>query len=254
VTNELNRKIEEIIQEELQDLLHISSVFSENCHRSLKLLRFSFRSNAQIEDKEAFLAYMYDVARATVVFLHSSIETMLREIVRLRLKQDVDISYIPLSGQLGFANRRDKFTLGDLAKHRGKTVEMVIEESIDDYLSSLSFNSIKDITDTFTRIKLPQITMGKYYPSLEQMIFRRHQIVHEADMKRGSHSMNLEPISIEQIGSWVESAAEFCAEVIRVIVDTVYVDKIVDRMKAMGFQVKRDNIARAIHISVSTGE
>jgi hypothetical protein len=84
---------------------------------------------------------------------------------------------------LGFANRRDKFTLGDLAKHRGKTVELVIEEFIDDYLSSLSFNNIKDITDTFTTIKLPQMNFGKYYPSLEQMITRRHQIVHEADMK-----------------------------------------------------------------------
>jgi hypothetical protein len=66
--------------------------------------------------------------------------------------------------------------------------------------------------------------------------------------------MNLEPIAIEQIGSWIDSAAEFCAEVNHVIVDTVYVDKIVDRMKAMGLHVKRDDIARAIHISVSNGE
>jgi hypothetical protein len=243
-------QVQAIVKEELSDLIQIAEVLSLNIHRSLRLLHQSIKLGEHTNDKAAFLEYMYDVARAAVVFLHSSLETALREIVRLQLKQDADISYIPLAGQPGFSSRKEKFTLNDLAKYHGQSVDEVIAESVDGYLSSLSFNNTKDITDTFARLNLPQSTLGQYYPILDEMINRRHQIVHEGDMKRDRKSFDLEPIKIEQIKVWLDTTADFCAEVMRVTVNALYLSKIVERLEQSGFEASRDQVAQWINIEV----
>ncbi len=91
-------QVQAIVTEELADPIRIAHVLSINMHRALRLLHESVRLEEHTDDKEAFLEYMYDITRATIVFLHSSLETTLREVVSLKLEHDADVTDIPLVG------------------------------------------------------------------------------------------------------------------------------------------------------------
>jgi hypothetical protein len=188
--------------------------------------------------------------RAAVVFTHSALETALREVVGLKMKHDGIVSWVPLAGQSGFPSRNRKFTLKELAKHRGKTVDKLLIESIDEYLDVLSFNSSDDIADMLTRVKLPQSTLRQYYPGLEEMISRRHQIVHEADLARGHESSQLRTIDPEQVGTWIDITADFCAEAIRLVIEAVHTDRILERCKEEGIEVSKQQIGEWITVGV----
>jgi hypothetical protein len=246
----MNEQIKSIIDEEISDVKYVIDVFALNINRTLRLIKQSAKLREVIINPFDFLDYIKDVTRAAIVFLHSTLETTIREIVRLKLKYNADISYISLAGTSEFSNRKEKFSLRDLAKHRGKTVDLVIEESIDEYLSGLSFNSTKDITDTFARIEIPQVTLEEYYPVLSEMINRRHQIVHEGDLKRQRKSSELEPIDPDKLSIWIDVTTKFCVELSRLTIKAVYLNKIVTRLKEIGVQIDRDELEKQIVIEV----
>jgi len=246
-----NKQIDEVIKGELKDISHITDILTKNINRSLRLLRESMKLAEHSDNLPNFLEYYYDVIRATIVFLHSALETALREIVRLNLMDRVDLSYIPLYGQSSFRNRKEKFSLEELAKYRGKSVDEVISNSIDEYLNTLSFNHSRDITDTFARLDLQQSSLQKYYPELDEMISRRHQIVHEADLKRNLKSTELEPVKMEKIQVWVDTTADFCTEVIRLTFRKVYVAKIEQRLNELGITMSSEDIERSVSFDVN---
>lgn len=248
MTNHTKEQVNEIIKKELKDLSHISDILSKNINRSLRLLHQSIKLKEHSDNIIEFLGYISDVVRATIVFLHSSLETTLREILRLSLKDGADISYVPLAGQSDFRNRKEKFSLADLAKYRNKSVSEVIDASIDEYLSGVSFNNSKDITDTFTKLGFPQSTLQKYYPILDEMIERRHQIVHEGDLKRDPKSSELEPIPTDKLKVWIEATSGFCVEVIRLTVKRLYLEKIKVRLKEIGVDMSNEQIYQSIKI------
>ena len=76
-----------IIEEETSEMRQITDALSKNLTRALQLLHKSVKIEQLIGDQDEFLGYMYDVARATIVFLHSSFETALRSIVGIKLKE-----------------------------------------------------------------------------------------------------------------------------------------------------------------------
>ena len=73
-----------------------------------------------------------DVLRAATVFLHASLEDFLRSLAYWRLPEANEpvIKKIPIGGKLGHGI---KFERDELGKHRGKTVDELIKESVDDY-------------------------------------------------------------------------------------------------------------------------
>ena len=124
-----------------------------------------------------------DIMRATVVLLHSTLEDFLRTLLKLNLPNsgEDNLKSIPLGGATEF-NRKTKFGLEELARHKGKTVEQVIELSVHQYLDRQSFNNSSDISSALQSIGIA-ITpkMQSFYPKLDEMIKRRHNIVHQAD-------------------------------------------------------------------------
>jgi hypothetical protein len=96
-----------------------------------------------------------DVLRAAVVFAHAALEDFIRSICGYFLPRATAavLDEIPLTG-LNSSGRPEKFFLGRLVAHRDKTIEDLIEESVQMYLERLSFSSTQDIATAITRCGL----------------------------------------------------------------------------------------------------
>jgi hypothetical protein len=88
---------------------------------------------------------------------------------------------IPLVGT-SKSGRAEKFDLGALNTHRAKTVDQLIQESIDGYLDRESFGSSTDVDKALCQMGLDSHPFKPLYADLDRMMKRRHRIVHEADL------------------------------------------------------------------------
>ena len=68
------------------------------------------------------------------MFLHATFEDVLRSMARQRIaaSQSLVLDDIPLVGT-SRSGRAEKFFLGELDGHRGKTVDQLIQESVENY-------------------------------------------------------------------------------------------------------------------------
>ncbi|HRF74991.1 MAG TPA: hypothetical protein PLJ00_07920 [Chitinophagales bacterium] len=158
-----------------------------------------------------------DVLRATTVLAHSTLEDYLRNLLmwRLPLQNRDKITHIPLTGTSA-NGRPTKFSLGDLVAHRGETVDNVIMSSIRDYLGMQSFNDTSEIAAALSSISLPVTPeIQDIFPTLNEMIIRRHNIVHRADRDvntgRGHHK--IKSISIQKVEKWKKSIDQVVFEI-----------------------------------------
>ena len=243
-------KINELILDELNPIIQISNIFNINFNRTIRLLKNSVPVEKFIEGDKGYVKTVYDIIRATIVFLHTSLETTLREILRLRLKFNGDISSIPLASKSGLINRKEKFSLSELAQYRGKNINEVIDDSIDQYLNTVSFNSSSEIANYLVKIEIPQNTLEKYYPLLNEMIERRHKIVHEGDIKRGGFPSELNDVDMDRVVKWFDATSEFCGELIRVAGIAIYLGRIMDRLEQEGIKANKQDVANSIKVKI----
>lgn len=145
-----------------------------------------------------------DVLRSAVVLLHASLEDLLRSIASAHLPRTDNefIQKIPLAG----LPRSGKYTIGDLVQHRGKSVDQVLDESIDQWLDKHSFNHTNDIRGMLTELGMPVDYFSATYETLDRMIERRHLIVHRADRTGDGSVAGITP---EDVTSWVDNVLEF---------------------------------------------
>lgn len=158
-----------------------------------------------------------DILRSATVLLHASLEDFLRTIASAHLPRTASelLKTIPLAGT---ANpRQTKYTLSDLAIHCGKDVNSIIDQSIDDWLSQNSFNNCADIVSMLKHIGIDPETCNPEFPSLEEMIARRHCIVHNADRPKDSaeaDSPEVVPLNPNTVRKWRESVQQFMLAVL----------------------------------------
>ena len=76
-----------------------------------------------------------DILRGAVVFLHASLEDLLRSILEWKLPSTAKPEHlddVPLDGE-----RLRKYTLGDVARHPGTTVDDLIDRSVKAWANSV---------------------------------------------------------------------------------------------------------------------
>jgi RiboL-PSP-HEPN len=158
-----------------------------------------------------------DILRAITVLAHSTLEDYLRNLLnwKLPLQNRDKINHIPLVGtsQIG---RSTKFTLGDLVAHKGKTIDTIIHSSVNEYLGTVSFNDTSDIASALEGISLTITTeIQDTFPTLNEMIKRRHNIVHRADRDDiiGSGHHKIKAISIQKIEKWKKTIDRLVIEI-----------------------------------------
>jgi len=154
-----------------------------------------------------------DILRAAVVFLHATLEDFLRYIGQ---------SYLPASGEevlntvplLGTHDvpRPEKFFLGKLAQHRGKTVDQLITDCVNAYLDRISFSDTSDIANLLERAGITVERVKPLYPRLSALMTRRHQIVHRADLVDiPGDERKATPIDAATVTDWYTAVREFFA-------------------------------------------
>ncbi len=122
-----------------------------------------------------------DISRAVVVLLHATFEDMVRTAARQRAgsMSAEALAEVPLSGA---SRRAEKFHLGALDQHRGKTVDELLRESVEAYWQQRAFGSCNEVDNALRQMGLDAEPFKFLYPGLDSMMRRRHQIVHDADL------------------------------------------------------------------------
>lgn len=158
-----------------------------------------------------------DRLRAAVVFLHATLEDLLRSNLeeRWHLAPADKLSELRFP-RPGSDKPKDKLSVAELAEHRGRTVSEVIQEAAAEHLKTRTFNHPGDIQTALDQAGYDngQSLLNPYRANLAAMMSRRHHIVHRADRNevsgRGQH--NERPISRQTLTVWYTAVADFGKE------------------------------------------
>jgi hypothetical protein len=156
-----------------------------------------------------------DRLRAAVVFMHATLEDLLRTIGQASLPNAPEsvLNNIPLFGSKD-SLRAEKFWLGRLAGFRGRLVDDVITESVRGYLERLTFNTTTDVSNHLVACGFEQETMELVtakLPEIGELMKRRHQIVHRSDVPPGASSP--QPIDVATVKRWLNNLFGFLGTV-----------------------------------------
>ena len=155
---------------------------------------------------------MSDILRSAVVFLHAVLEGSVRYIAGARLPEATEavLNDIPLAGM----GRATKFGLGSLVVHRGTSVNALLAASVEAHLARESFNSVTEILAMLQRCGVDTSKLRLRCAILDQMIQRRHKIVHEGDHVKDRKRWSQAPreLSRRQVEVWFRSVQDALSE------------------------------------------
>lgn len=154
-----------------------------------------------------------DILRAAVVFLHSALENYLRSVIAEWLpkkgdKKAIDGISLPTS-----ENRAEKFYLGTLLEFSEKRVSDLISEAVQKHMSRVSFNDYADIYTWLNKIQV-DLSIYKEQELINNMIKRRHKIVHETDanQKSGPGNHYAASINMGTVKAWEKATIDLVNE------------------------------------------
>lgn len=136
----------------------------------------------------------------------------MRSLARWRLPRakPESLKEVPLAG----STRQDRFTLAELAAHRGRTVEAVLADSIAAYLERSNYNNPGEVKKTLERIGIDDHTLAVDFAQLGHLMDRRHWIVHRADENqnqgRGHHQA--QSIDVSTVQLWTQAVRDLVSE------------------------------------------
>lgn len=152
--------------------------------------------------------------RAAVVFLHATLEELLRSLLEWKLPTAAAryLKDVPLAGR----KPRSTFTLDDLTPFRGDSVDSLIARSVSENLERSNFNDPGEVDDVLERIGLQKSLLDPYRDKLGPMMKRRHWIVHRADRSTATGHGQSAPRHLDQasVESWSTALTQFGAAVL----------------------------------------
>jgi hypothetical protein len=127
-----------------------------------------------------------DLLRGSVVFLHASLEDLLRSVLawKLPLADPKQLEDVPLVG----TKPRSRHTMADVAAHCGISVDELIARSVSASLERSNFNDVAEVASALARSGISSSVLDPYGSHLAAMMSRRHWIVHRADRNQAQGS------------------------------------------------------------------
>jgi RiboL-PSP-HEPN len=184
----------------------------ENMARVLGLVQFYSSLRGSLYDDPKTVD---DILRAAVVFAHATLEDFLRTLAGNLLPYAGEnvLAAIPLKG---LGSRAEKFSLGRLSQFRSQTVQQVIEASISAHLERSNYNDVDEITRLLNDLGLEGTSAKEYYSSLAELMTRRHQIVHRADVvePQGKATRDIQHIEGTQVLEWITAVVGFVEKIL----------------------------------------
>ena len=154
-----------------------------------------------------------DLLRASVVFLHATLEDLLREAIRWKAPVDNKkfVAKLLLESDRQGTIGQDKFAIEDLLEHKGKTVDDIIDISIQSHLDKRSFNHIEDVVSAIKLIGVNEADYRKYFSDIGASIARRHKIVHQSDRTPHNERSHGPPtvIDVDTVAAWAKATNSF---------------------------------------------
>ena len=146
---------------------------------------------------------------AAVVFLHATLEDLLRSVLewRLPVADAASLREVPLTGK----KPRSTITLDELAAFRGLSVQDVIQRSVVDHLDRSNFNDPGEVDSVLEKVGLQKGMLNPHRDLLGPMMKRRHWIVHRADrdVARGPGHHAALPLGRPEVDAWSGSLRQF---------------------------------------------
>ena len=190
--------------------------FNENLDRVVNLVKIY--EGLRKPGKGRKSAHDTDILRAAVVLLHAALEDFLRSLARWKLPTSNSAQVLEQFPFLGSkpGQRVEKINLGFLANHRGKTVDEIIQGSIEEYLDRSNYNNTPEISRLLELIGVTVANVNKEFSILEQIMARRHLIVHRADRNEagGQGNHRIKSIGVIQMMPWIEAVKNFASAVL----------------------------------------
>ena len=155
-----------------------------------------------------------DILRSAVIFLHATLEDLLRSGEELRFLQAPAkaferVRWVPMgSGGEPVEKLKSTLTLQDLAEFRGDTVNDVLLRALQKRLEHSNYNNEQDVAGALERMGLDRTPFRASFPELRAMMTRRHWIAHRADVNK-DHPHLTNPISVGEIEKWRAAVASF---------------------------------------------
>lgn len=153
-----------------------------------------------------------DLLRAAVVFLHATLDDLVRSTLDWKLPEAAPehLATLPLVGCSNSSGHDPWCDLSDLALHRGKTIDVVLTESVSAYLEHSNFSNPGHIEGALSKLGLAPV-LAPFKNSLGPMMSRRHWIVHRADRNDmpGQGQYSARSISASTVKKWQDSVSDF---------------------------------------------
>jgi hypothetical protein len=149
-----------------------------------------------------------DILRASVVFLHASLEDLLRSVLAWKLPsaKPEHLEDVPLPG-----DKLRKYSLADVARHRGMSVDDLLKRSVEASLERSNFNSVDEVAGVLVRSNVAKTALDPFAADLAAMMSRRHWIVHRADRNQaqGSGHFAAKSLSPSTVQIWLAAVEGF---------------------------------------------
>lgn len=124
-----------------------------------------------------------EILRSAVVFLHSTIEELVRNlfIEKLPSRGQAILDEIPFSIHIS-SHRAKGILLGELLeKYSGKFLENIVHESIGAYVDTMNLNDTTQLSVQLQKAGIDISEISCEFHSITELMKRRHQIVHQMD-------------------------------------------------------------------------
>lgn len=188
--------------------IQIQARFSENIDRVKNLVQI-YETHLAGEGGGRRTHQKTDVLRAATVLLHAATEDLLRSLAywKLPAANAAVLDQFPLVGN----GPALKHSLGALAAHRGRSVDDLIRESVDAYLERSNYNSTSEVARFLTQISLDVAPVQSTFTELDELMARRHQIVHRADIDAagGQGNHRVRSIGVATVNRWIKNVEAF---------------------------------------------
>lgn len=162
----------------------IRSRFQKNLRRVRHLFEI-FQSRAGAVRPSELNA---DLVRAAILFLHATLEDLLRSGEELRFSQAPLAAFKQLRWVTQNAKGKevlsDKLSLEEFAVFRGQRVDDVLMQMFQKHHERSNYNSQQDVVGALERMGLDTKPFQEFLPDLQAMMKRRHEIAHRADIHR----------------------------------------------------------------------
>lgn len=196
--------------------------FYQNIERVDTLVRAALFFESEDEDgaDSPDTAIANDILRAAVVFLHSALEEVIRNLFQHRLPHvnPENLNKIPFHDHEP-THRPKGILLGELQRYNGIYIENIIYRSINNYVDTININSSTQLVQCLQLAEVDHEQFVDFYPTLDSLMKRRHQIVHQMDRSNALDPLDspVNEINQEIVANWRAAVIGFADILIQTI-------------------------------------